>query len=239
MKFKWLLQGMICSCLFFGLSSAAMEEDLQVHTVSITATLLASPESVESIQDGKSVVFVDIMGEYHELELSPYNLSTVLQYQGPREIVFYATRPSDAEDRPEVRGTALIPRAASEVILLFVEPSIPGDRYRIIALDNSLDRIPVDSLRLINMTSQLLAYDISGEFGKLQPGENTIYRYDQGGDYARIKLAYQSDDISWRLGISRYQQLITGRRTTYLLLPNAHKDTQGFVIRVLTDSAAR
>lgn len=238
MKFRGLILSVVL-CLFLGISFAGMKEGADADNIAITAILMSQlgDERVGSDEPGE--VYVNVMGEYHRLALSPYNLSEVLRYQGSREIIFYDVPPSTPDEQPQIAGSVVIPDGVSEAILLFVTSENGGSRYRVFALDNSPDRVPINSLRLINMTRQQLAYDISGRFEKLNPGESTIYPYDRGSDYVKIKLASLNEGGTWRLGMSRYQQLLPGRRTTYLLIPQAQGKESGFAVKVLTDSEAR
>ncbi len=226
--------------LLLPISAAEIDEPVSMHLHAILLEVPGLSAGVDN-DSAEQVVFFKQGDDWTPLELSPYNLSFALYHDEKRNVTFYDKIDVDTDTDNEFIevGSVSIPSDVDDVILLFVPQKNMTNTYRVILLNNSLNDSPADSIRLINMTQRNIVFDIAGARGEVSPGGDAVRKPVVENRYARIRLAMATadSDKDWMALSSRYQQLVSGRRTTYLLIPNGANPDKGFSIKVLSLSA--
>lgn len=164
------------------------------------------------------------------------NLSPFFHYRGPDTLTFYLSPPSPDPQapKPPVAGTVTLPHGMTDIILLLVTENFADRRFRIIPIDESSSTFPENSIRLFNLSSLDVAFEIGGQRDSVAANTMKSVQVQSDEPFKRIRIGrFDQAANQWRLAYNRYTRILDGHRSTYLILnrPFGHSN-QLFVQRI-------
>lgn len=169
-------------------------------------------------------------------------LSSTVRYRGPRRLVFYHNPPSaDPEAaQPSIAATTELPEGRGDLMLLFFTEDFDRRTYRVLPIDVSGDNFPINSLRIMNMSPFDIAWQISGERGRINRNGAEIVDLDPEEPFQKLQMVrYDTEGDKWRTIYSRHLQIIDGYRSTFLVLPRPGTEQNRVMIKVMNDDYRR
>lgn len=170
------------------------------------------------------------------------DLSSTVRYRGPRRLVFYHTPPSaDPEaTQPSIAATTELPEGRGDLMLLFFTEDFDRRTYRVLPIDVSGNNFPINSLRIMNMSPFDIAWQISGEQGRINRNGAEIVDLDPEESFQKLQMVrYDTEGDKWRTIYSRHLQIIDGYRSTFLVLPRPGTEQNRVMIKVMNDDYRR
>lgn len=170
----------------------------------------------------------------------PYGaLSGMHRYRGPLLMDFYHSPPSPdpLDPQPSIGAKVQLPPGSGEVVLLFFTENFEQRTYRVIAIDASSQDFPVNSMRIFNLSSIPVAYEIDRHRGQIQKNDSVTLNLNVEETFQRLRLAqYDEEGERWRSMFDRYLQILDGFRSTFLILPRPGSEGTRLMVKTIQDN---
>ncbi len=211
----------------------------------ITATIL--PDGVHDEwfhelpgfeEDGGLPVAVQGNTGLHRIHVPLADLSPIVRYRGPRELVFFNGdgASGDGAANLPVAGSVLLPEDATDVLLLFVVADFRAKQFNIKVVPNSEVVFPRNTVRLMNFSRVPLRYNLSGAHGEVAAGSIEIIALPTDKRYARFGVAgWVASADRWIVLQNRYLQVRDGLRINYMVFPAIQRSGEDFLIRTIRE----
>lgn len=86
-------------------------------------------------------------------------------------------------------------------------------------IDDSLDAHPINTARVLNLSSRQIAAKIQQDQALIEPGKNHLFAYQAKGNKTRMQVAvYDAEDSEWKLMISGSQVMLDQARSTIVIV---------------------
>jgi hypothetical protein len=172
------------------------------------------------------------VSEPQEMDVYARGFSAPANYEGPALLEFYRLLPPEEEGGAPVRdvvGRAALPGETSKVLLLF-RPlrEEEGERYQVVAMDNSLARFPPGSFRFFNFTNIELVGVVGSETLRVGAGATAIER-PRGDENGNVEVRLFTELAGQRRAVySSVWGVRESRRTSVFILadPSSTRDLE-------------
>lgn len=176
--------------------------------------------------------FADADAEPTRVNAAEGRLSRTYSYQGPNPLVFFHPRGESDQLSREIIGEVAIENGSGRFLLLFLPTAYRSGAYRILPLENSLDRVPTGSALIYNFTRGPLACRIGDQDFILAPGKYERIAIHRVENFTLpVYLAALNDQNEWH-AIHRENVIVDPKSSLLFLI---HR-TQGYQdqLRILT-----
>jgi hypothetical protein len=152
---------------------------------------------VTQVYDPVSVsLYYGLPGNYGSVTARENQMGRWFHYQGPRQLNFYSSEPSDPEVPPPVLASTVLPSGARN-ILLIMAPG-PAGGYRLLSIPLSEQDFLSSQMKVVNFGKD----EVVGLVGKtkfqLPAGKAQTYEFPDDSRGSRVSFAYRNADDQWR-----------------------------------------
>jgi hypothetical protein len=156
-----------------------------------------------------------------------------ISYKGPARMEFF-DQADAASENPRPVAICTVPEGITDALLLFLpktQPTAEGLRFDVVAVDDSLEKVPPGSFAVINVTNN----DYAAQYGTASPitisrGVNPFYR---ASGRVTLRLAVR-DGAEWINAGRRSLDLTKQNRVWVIIYPPPGADDIWPIINTLT-----
>ncbi len=163
-------------------------------------------------------------------------LSDPVGYKGSRHLKFFKSPELDEGDRQTPVASITLPEEIEEVLLVFVTDDFAAGAFRVLAFGLDEANAASESLRLINLSSLRLAWNLGEQEGVIRPLAVTQVSYADEGSRVRLRFArYIEEEGRWHVQYDRPLRLRPNRRYECIIIPRSGPDGGNFLVRIIAD----
>jgi len=211
-------------------SNVSRQRDESSREASVTDT--PEGDATRAYRAPEIYYLADSDSEVTRVRAAEGRLSRSYAYRGTNPIVFFRKVKLGEEVRREILGEVHVEKGLGRVLLLFLPTRESSGAYRILPLENSLERVPSGRALIYNFTRGPLACRIGDRDFILAPGTYERLSLSRVEDFTLpVHLATQSEPGEWE-AIHR-QDVIVNPESSLLFLIYRAQGTQG-QLRILT-----